>query len=87
MSRVRQAIGPAYLFACIVMGGSAQGVFTNLALQLVGIAILVWAFLTRTPLKGSKPARQLGWLAAAAVAIVVLQLIPLPPAIGTASRP
>lgn len=81
MSRVRQAIGPAYLFACIVMGGSAQGMFTNLALQLAGIAILAWAFLTRTPLKDSKPARQLGWLAAAAVAIVLVQLIPLPPAI------
>lgn len=83
MSNVRQAIAPAYLFACIVMGGSAQGMFTNLALQLIAIAILVWAFLTRTPLKGSKPARMLGWLAAAAVAIVLLQLIPLPPAIWT----
>lgn len=81
MSRVRQAIGPAYLFACIVMGGSAQGIFSNLALQLVGIAILAWAFCTRTPLKDSRPARQLGWLAAAAVVLVLVQLIPLPPAI------
>ncbi len=81
MSRVRQAIGPTYLFACIVMGGSAQGMFTNLALQLAGIGILAWAFLTRTPLKDSKPALQLGWLAAAAVAIVLVQLIPLPPVI------
>ena len=83
MSWVRQAVGPAYLFACIVMGGSAQGIFTNLALQLIGIAILAWAFLTRTPLKDSRPARQLGWLAAAAVALVLIQLIPLPPAIWT----
>ena len=83
MSWVRQAVGPAYLFACIVMGGSAQGIFTNLALQLIGIFILAWAFLTRTPLKDSRPARQLGWLAAAAVALVLIQLIPLPPAIWT----
>lgn len=83
MSRVRQAVGPAYLFACIVMGGSAQGIFTNLALQLIGIAILAWAFLTRTALKDSRPAHQLGWLAAAAVALVLLQLIPLPPVIWT----
>lgn len=83
MSAVRQGVGPAYLFACIVMGGSAQGIFTNLALQLVGIAVLAWAFLTRTPLKDSRPARHLGWLAAAAVALVLLQLIPLPPAIWT----
>lgn len=81
MSAVRQAVGPAYLFACIVMGGSAQGIFTNLALQLAGIAILAWAFLTRTPVKDSAPARWLGWLAAAAVALVLIQLIPLPPAI------
>ena len=83
MSWVRQAVGPAYLFACIVMGGSAQGIFSNLALQLLGIFILAWAFLTRTPLKDSRPARQLGWLAAAAVALVLIQLIPLPPAIWT----
>ncbi len=80
MSRVRQAIAPAYLFACIAMGGSAQGIFSNLALQLLGIAILAWAFLTMTPLKVSKTARALGWIAAAAVAIVLIQLIPLPPA-------
>ena len=81
MSPLRQAIAPAYLFLCIVMGGSAQGIFSNLALQLLGVAILAWAFLTRTPLKDSRPARQLGWLAAAAVTLVLLQLIPLPPAI------
>ena len=81
MSNLRQAIAPAYLFLCIVMGGSAQGIFTNLALQLLGVAILAWAFLTQTPVKASRPARQLGWLAAAAVALVLLQLIPLPPAL------
>lgn len=83
MSWIRQLVAPAYLFACIVMGGSAQGIFSNLALQLVGILILAWAFLTRTPLKDSRPARQLGWLAAVAVALVLVQLIPLPPAIWT----
>ena len=81
MSNLRQAVAPAYLFLCIVMGGSAQGIFSNLALQLAGVAILAWAFLTRMPLKDSRPARQLGWLAAAAVVLVLLQLIPLPPAI------
>jgi len=81
MSNLRQAVAPAYLFLCIVLGGSAQGILSNLALQLAGIAILAWAFLTRTPLKDSRPARQLGWLAAAAVVLVLVQLIPLPPAI------
>ena len=76
---IHQAVAPAYLFLCIVMGGSAQGIYSNLALQLAGVGILAWAFLTRTSLKDSRPARQLGWLAAAAVAVVLLQLIPLPP--------
>ena len=81
MSNIRQAVAPAYLFLCIVMGGSAQGIFSNLALQLMGVTILAWAFLTQMPLKDSRPARQLGWLAAAVVALVLLQLVPLPPAI------
>ena len=81
MTNLRQAIAPAYLFLCIVMGGSAQGIFSNLALQLAGVAILAWAFLTRVPLTSSRPARQLAWLAAAAIGLVVLQLIALPPAL------
>ena len=81
MTSIRQAVAPAYLFLCIVLGGSAQGIFSNLALQLAGVAILAWALLTRVPLNGSRPARQLVWLAAAATALVLLQLIPLPPTI------
>lgn len=83
MSRFRQGIAPAYLFACIVMGGSAQGIFSNLSLQLAGIVILAWAFLAPNSAKASRPERQLGWLAAAALAIVLVQLVPLPPAVWT----
>jgi O-antigen ligase len=83
MSKFRQAIAPAYLFLCIVMGGSAQGIFSNLILQLLGIAIIAWAFLTRVPIKDSQPARRLAYLAAAVVALVLLQLVPLPPALWT----
>ena len=83
MSAYRQAVAPAYLFACIVMGGSAQGIFSNLALQLAGIVILAWAFLATPAATGSRPARQLGWLAAGAVGLVLIQLVPLPPAVWT----
>lgn len=83
MSAYRQAIAPAYLFACVVMGGSAQGIFSNLALQLAGIVILAWAFLATPAATGSRPARQLGWLAAGAVGLVLIQLVPLPPAVWT----
>ena len=33
------------------------------------------------PLKDSRPARQLGWLASAAATLVLLQLLPLPPVV------
>lgn len=81
MSKARQAIAPLYLFACIALGGSAQGILSNLALQLVGIVILCWAWLSRVAVKDSRPTRQLVLLAACAVGLVLVQLIPLPPAI------
>lgn len=81
MSKLRQTVAPIYLFLCIVMGGSAQGIYSNLALQLIGVAILAWAFLTSRPTKSARPAARLGWLAASAVALILLQLIPLPPMI------
>ncbi|MEO7815033.1 MAG: O-antigen ligase family protein [Sphingomicrobium sp.] len=81
MSKLRQAVAPAYLFACIVLGGSAQGMLTNLLLQLLAIAILCWAFLVRVRVKDSLPARQLGWIAGAAIVLILAQLIPLPPGI------
>ena len=81
MIKPREAVAPAYLFACIVMGGSAQGVLSNLILQLVGLALLVWAISTRISTKQERAVRFLWWLAAAAVAVVGLQLVPLPPAL------
>ena len=81
MSKARQAMAPLYLFACIALGGSAQGIFSNLALQLVGIVILCWAWLSRTPVKDNRPTRQLAWLAAGVVGLILIQLIPLPSAI------
>ena len=81
MIKLRQAAAPAFLFLCIVMGGSAQGIFSNLILQLMGIAIVAWGFLASVPVKSSSKGRQLGWLAALMVALILLQLLPLPPEI------
>ena len=81
MTRVRAAVVPLYLLACILAGGSAQGVWGNLGLELAGIALLAWAALTREPQTSGSSA--LDWLVIAAGAWVILQLVPLPPTLWT----
>ena len=83
-ARLRRGAGPAYLFACLVLGGSGQGVWGPLLLQLCGLGLLVWAFWSDPPQPLGQSARQLGWIMAAAVLVILVQLIPLPPAIWTA---
>jgi O-antigen ligase len=82
-SRARQAIAPLYLFACLILGGSAQGIWANMVLQLLGIGIIAWAALARTDGAMPSPPRQLVVLAMLAVAVVAIQLIPLPPSVWT----
>src|SRR6266498_3598090 len=74
----RQLIAPAYLFLCLILGGSAQGIWANMVLQLIGIAIIAWAAADETEEPLLSPARQLLGIAILAVAVVALQLIPLP---------
>src|SRR6478752_4885184 len=82
-SRAREAVAPVYLLACLLAGGSAQGVWGNMALQLAGLAILAWAAADRSNRTMSAAARQLFILAAVAVAVVALQLVPLPASVWT----
>lgn len=83
-TKLRGLVVPAYLFLCLLMGGSTQGTWRTLVLQLTGIAIIGWAGMTRSPQPLSRAARSLLGLTAAAVLLVALQLVPLPPAIWTA---
>ena len=78
LRRVRESVAPLYLFLCLILGGSAQGIWANMLLQLIGIAIIAWAAVggAREPLVPA--ARQLLVLAMIAIAVVALQLIPLP---------
>ena len=78
---VRQAVAPLYLLLCLLFGGSAQGLWTNAALQMLGLAIIAWAAIDRSGDPVTRPARQLFWLLIAGLSIVALQLIPLPPAL------
>jgi len=80
---VRSAILPAFLFLALVLGGSAQGIWGNFVLQLLAIAILAWAALTRDPLSVSRPGRALWIIVALAIVLVLAQLVPLPPSIWT----
>ena len=82
--RLRLAIVPAYLLLCLLLGGSGQGIWANVFLQLTGIAVIAWAFVNRRSERQQLGVRRLGVLVALALGLVALQLIPLPPAIWTA---
>ena len=77
-SRVREAVAPVYLFLCLIAGGSAQGVWANMLLQLLGLAIIAWAAVSRSDAVPAPPARQLLLIVLAALGLIALQLIPLP---------
>lgn len=70
-----------YLFVCLILGGSAQGVWQNMVLQLVGIAIIAWAVASPADEPMTLPAKRLLFLSIAGIAIVAAQLVPLPPGI------
>jgi len=80
---LRSAVLPAFLFLALILGGSAQAIWGKFLLQLVAIAILAWAALTRDPLTLSRPGKALWLIVALAIALVLVQLVPLPPAIWT----
>ena len=77
-SRMREAVAPIYLLMCLLLGGSAQGIWTNALLQLTGIAIIAWAGASKSAEVPPRPLRQLFWIGLAGLAIVALQLVPLP---------
>lgn len=82
-------MAPAYLLACLLLGGSAQGIWQNALLQIVGILIILWAALTEAGQSLPRPARPILLLAIAAIAIIALQAVPLPAALwehGVRSR-
>ncbi|MGN6849780.1 MAG: O-antigen ligase family protein [Sphingomicrobium sp.] len=80
-SAARSAVAPIYLFACLILGGSAQGIWQNMVLQLAGVAIIVWAATAQSDEPLSNPTKMLLLLAIAAIAWVALQLVPLPPSL------
>jgi hypothetical protein len=78
VSRARVAVVPLYLFACLVLGGSAQGIWQNMVLELAGVALIAWAAAESGREALVSPARQALLIAMLGVGVVALQLIPLP---------
>lgn len=84
IAAVRKFTVPAFLLLCLLIGGSAQGIWANMALQLLAVLLIVWAGLTRPPPDLLRAGLPLARLAALLALVFVLQLIPLPPDIWTA---
>lgn len=81
---IRHFVVPAYLLLCLLLGGaSAAGFTANLLLQLAALPLIGWSLwqLTRAgpPPQVRAPLGLIGLL----VAILLLQLVPLPPAVWT----
>jgi O-antigen ligase len=80
-SRSREAAAPLYLFLCLIVGGSAQGIWANMLLQLLGIGLIGWAAAARNGEPPAPAARRLFILILLGLVLIALELIPLPPAI------
>lgn len=83
MTIVRSVAVPLYLLLAIVLGGSAQGVWGNLALQLLGIALIAFAAAHSASPAGSWMSRFPTALLIAALLVILLQLVPLPASLWT----
>ena len=78
--RATSVIAPLYLFACLLLGGSVQGIWSNLLLQLSGILIIGWTMTVGRKAPGWS-ASALRILAVAALVIIAVQMVPLPPSL------
>ncbi len=80
----RGAVVPLFMLACLLLGGSTRAAWPNMALQLGAIIILAWAAMASPRVQSGLPGRNLVLLCFAMLALVLLQLIPLPPAMWSA---
>ena len=78
-SAAKSSVAPIYLFACLILGGSAQGVWQNMLLQLAGLGIITWSAAAARHEPLPKSARVLVLILFAGVVVVAVQLVPLPP--------
>lgn len=80
MQRVKGWAIPAYIVLCVLLGGaSAAGYWANMVLQLLAIAIILWATWRREERSPATAAPGLLWLIASILVLGLIQLLPLPP--------
>ena len=84
MTRLKELILPAFLLLCLLFGGSSQAIWGNALLQILAAAILAWAALAPDPQAIAISGRRLLQIVGAGVLLVLVQLVPLPPAIWAA---
>lgn len=82
--RLRCAVVPLYVLLCLVLGGSAQGIWSNAVLQLLAVVLIGWSLLLKARGPLTRAARGLLVLLGGIVLLVLAQLIPLPPAVWSA---
>jgi O-antigen ligase len=80
-ARIAPLAVPAYLVLALVLGGSTRGIWGNMTLELLAIALLAWAVLSATRRPLSHQARPLALIVLAGLVLILLQLVPLPPAL------
>lgn len=81
---LRSAVVPVYVLLCIVLGGSAQGIWQNAVLQLLAVPIIAWPLLTKSPAPITAAGMTLFAIVGAAILLTLAQLVPLPPSLWTA---
>jgi O-antigen ligase len=82
--KLRALVAPAYLLACLLLGGSTQTVWLGLILQLIALATLAWGVMEWQQRPLAREVRQLLWFVGAMVVLVLIHLLPLPPALWSA---
>ena len=81
IGRLRLAIAPAFLFLCLLLGGSGQGIWANAALRLMALAIILWALVERRDEPTPRALKKLLALVGLALVLASIQLLPLPSSI------
>ncbi len=81
---LRHTAAPLFLLLCILLGGSAQGPWRNLILQVIGLGFIGWALMARSRSMPTAAGRALPFFALLVTAVLLVQLIPLPPGLWSA---